>query len=57
MKSEVRLLKKKSIHKKVKTYIELIQEVRRTWDVCPATRVMPDKTKYNRKREKMVCND
>jgi hypothetical protein len=38
--------------KKVKTYVEIFQSERKTWgNVNPVTRVMRDRTKYNRKQK------
>lgn len=38
--------------KKGKTFIELVQETRRTWNMNPVTRIAPNKKNYNRKRDK-----
>lgn len=38
--------------KKVKTYVEIFKSERKTWgEVNPVTRVMRDRTKYNRKQK------
>jgi hypothetical protein len=38
--------------KKVKTYVEIFQSERKTWgNINPVTRVMRDRTKYNRKQK------
>ena len=38
--------------KKVKTYVEIFKGERKTWgNVNPVTRVMRDRTKYNRKQK------
>lgn len=41
--------------KKQKTNIETMQSIRRSWNgVKPVTKVMPDKKKYDRKRDRAV---
>ena len=38
--------------KKVETYVEIFKAERKTWgEVNPVTRVMRDRTKYNRKQK------
>ncbi|MCL2354369.1 MAG: hypothetical protein FWC68_00465 [Oscillospiraceae bacterium] len=38
--------------KKQKQIWELAKSIRNTWEMNPATKVVPDKTKYNRKKQK-----
>jgi len=49
--------KKKKIKVKTITQLEIIKSIRKTWDRHPGTQVIPDKTKYNRKKKHKEQDD
>lgn len=41
----------KKSKKKPKSNLEILKSIRKTWEVNPVTKVIPDKTKYTRKEK------
>lgn len=49
------MAKKKKLKKK--TMLELYQSIRKFWHRSPVTQVVPNRKKYNRKRDKQKFKD
>jgi len=50
---ELKEMKKREKIGKI-TELDLIKKIRRFWTINPVTRIIPNKKKYNRKRDKNI---